>query len=321
MPPNVGTQDVGCAPVPPGRCDFSLANASRVMGGATTGFLRRDTGAPAGYLGDGVTPHAITGGTAGNDFAVLDSNGNDLGLSTDQFTVAGQLAGSLDADPRPVDFGGQAVSTTSATKTVTITNLDKNAVTVSAAAISGTDAASFAVAPGADLCAGRTLTRDQTCTVGVRLTPPATAGVRTASLDLAYTNGVHSPAAHRADRHRHQRGLRAGADQDHPVGRLRLGPGVRTTSPQQIVTITNSGNAPLGITTVRNTGDAPLLVGAPTLSSTGAAAYSVTANTCGSVAPGASCTISVRTHRPHWAPRPRAWSSRTTRPAAAPRCR
>ena len=52
------------------------------MGSATNGFLHWDTGAPAGYLGDGVTPHAIIGGTAGNDFTILDSAGNDLGLST-----------------------------------------------------------------------------------------------------------------------------------------------------------------------------------------------------------------------------------------------
>ena len=144
------------------------------MGGATTGFLRWDTGAPAGYLGDGVTPHAITGGTAGNDFAILDSAGNDLGLSTDQFVVAGKLAGSLTANPRSVDFGGVAVGSTSPTKTVTVTNLDKASVTPSAATITGTDAAMFSVAPGTDLCAGTVLTRDQTCTVGLQFSPPAT---------------------------------------------------------------------------------------------------------------------------------------------------
>ena len=62
----------------PARCDFTLANASRVLGSAADGFLHWDTGAPAGYLGDGVTPHAITGGTAGNDFTILDGAGNDL---------------------------------------------------------------------------------------------------------------------------------------------------------------------------------------------------------------------------------------------------
>jgi hypothetical protein len=282
--PNVGTQDVGCAPVPPGRCDFSLANASRVMGGATVGFLRWDTGAPAGYLGDGATPHAITGGTAGNDFAILDSAGNDLGLSTNQFVVAGKLAGSLTANPRSVDFGGVAVGSTSPVKTVTVTNLDKVPVTPSAATITGTDAAMFSIAPGTDLCAGRVLTRDQTCTVGLQFSPPGPAGQRSATLNVASTGGVHSPLTVALA----GTGTNVGAA---PVltkttpslafGSVR----VRTQSPEKAVTITNTGTAPLGITNVRldpNTSEG--------------ANYVILADTCstGATVPaGGTCTLRV----------------------------
>jgi hypothetical protein len=283
--PNAGTQDVGCAPVPPGRCDFSLANGSRVMGGATVGFLRWDTGAPAGYLGDGATAHTITGGTAGNDFAILDSVGNDLGLNTNQFVVAGKLAGSLTASSRSVDFGGQDVSTTSATKTVTVTNLDKATVTPSAATITGTDAAQFSVATGTDHCSGRALTRDQTCTIGLTFSPTAPAGKRTASLVVPSTGGVHSPLTVALT----GTGTNVGAA---PVltkttpslafGSVR----VRTESPEQIVTITNSGTAPLGITDVQldpNTSEG--------------ADYLILADTCatGTTVPaGGTCTLRVR---------------------------
>lgn len=283
--PNIGTQDIGCVSVvPPARCDFSLANASRIMGNAQNGFLRWDTGAPAGYLGDGATPHAITGGTVGNDFAILDSAGNDLGMTTNQFTVSGKLAGSLVSNPASVDFGGVGVGSTSATRTVTVSNLDKNAVTVSPAAISGTDAAQFSVVPGADLCSGQVLTRDQTCTVGVRFSPLAPAGARTASLDLASTGGVHSPLRVALT----GTGTNVGAA---PIltkttasvafGDVR----VRTQSPEKVVTITNTGTAPLGVTSA-------VLDPNTTESSN----YVILANTCatGATVPvGGTCTLRV----------------------------
>jgi hypothetical protein len=205
-------------------------------------------------------------------------------MSTNQFVVAGKLAGSLAANPKAVDFGGVGVGSTSATKTVTVTNLDKNAVTVSPAAISGTDAAQFSVAPGTDLCSGVTLTRDQTCTVGVRFGPTDPAGARTASLDLAYTNGVHSPLQVSLL----GTGTNVGAA---PIltrttpslafGDVRL----RTQSPEQVVTITNSGTAPLGITSVQ------LDPG-----TSASANYLILANTCstGATVPaGGTCTLRV----------------------------
>ena len=57
LKPTAGTQDVGCAPTPGVACDFAEALSSRVL----SGFVRWDTGAPVGYLGDGVTPHAVVG--------------------------------------------------------------------------------------------------------------------------------------------------------------------------------------------------------------------------------------------------------------------
>ncbi|HET6652725.1 MAG TPA: chitobiase/beta-hexosaminidase C-terminal domain-containing protein [Nocardioides sp.] len=64
-------------------------------------FLRWDTGAPAGYVGDPNTPHAVTGSPHGtNEFTVDQiTNGNGAPISpvrigsTNQFAVQGKLAG------------------------------------------------------------------------------------------------------------------------------------------------------------------------------------------------------------------------------------
>src|SRR5262249_60137666 len=108
-----------------------------------------------GYRGDGATPHTVTGGTAPNEFRIFDANGVDQGLSTDLFTVTGKKAGSLQASPSPVDFGGQLTGTQSAPRTITITNLDSSAVTVGAATLPGAGPGSLRAV--SDACAGQTL--------------------------------------------------------------------------------------------------------------------------------------------------------------------
>ncbi len=93
-----GTEDVGCDPLPGQSCDFSLALDSRVF----QSFLRWDSGAPEGYLGDAITPHAVTGSPTGNNFFRIEGAGlPEGGLFTDLFTVAGKLlsgAGSVIGD-------------------------------------------------------------------------------------------------------------------------------------------------------------------------------------------------------------------------------
>lgn len=89
-----GTEDIGCGASP---CDFSLALGSRVL----NGFLKWETGAPAGYIGDAVTPHTVVGSPTGNNFVRIEGPGlPDGGLETNLFTVSGKLA-SNDAPPPP----------------------------------------------------------------------------------------------------------------------------------------------------------------------------------------------------------------------------
>jgi hypothetical protein len=290
VPPNAGTDDVGCLGfVPPARCDFNQANTSRVFGSATDGFLRWDGTAPAaptGYLGDGATLHPITGGTSGNSFAILDANNNDLGLSTSLFTVAGKLAGSLAGSPSPLDFGGQAVTTTSAPQSVTVTNLDSSAVTVGASTITGGDATLFAAAPAAGPtgCAvGTVLSRDQSCTVAVTFTPTI-AGRVSSTLEVASTGGYRSPLRVAVT----GRGINAGSAPSislTPNPMSFLDTRVRTVSATRSLSIGNTGSAPLEINKVFLD------------SSQGADAgqFQITRDTCTGtfVDPATSCTVDL----------------------------
>ncbi len=283
VPANVGTEDVGCLARGPLPCDFTKATASRVFGTAANGFLRWDPAAnppaPAGYLGDGATPHTITGGTAGNTFDILNGAGGDLGLSTNQFVVAGKLAGSLSAPA--ADFGGQDVGTTSPVRTVTVTNLDSTSVTVGAPTLPAGSA--FAIAPGGT-CAGAVLARDASCTILTTFAPTAF-GRQTAPLVVPSTGGVRSPLTVTLSGN----GTASGTVADigfAPTSVAFANTRVRVVSPIQNVTVTNTGTAPLRVGSVafdRSTGS-------------GANHYRIVSNTClasTTVDPGATCTVGI----------------------------
>jgi hypothetical protein len=81
------TEDIGCGNAP---CDFRAS-----LEGKISRFLRWDTGAPAGYLGDPNTTHTITGSPFGtNIFKVDGPNVGGPGINsiqTNLFTIAGKL--------------------------------------------------------------------------------------------------------------------------------------------------------------------------------------------------------------------------------------
>ena len=90
----------------------------------------------------------------------------------------------------PVDLGHSPVSTTSAAKTITVTNVATSATQITGVALAGTNADQFALAAGGS-CAGSTVNSDATCTVRVTFTP-TTAGVKNATLRITPATG---PAA------------------------------------------------------------------------------------------------------------------------------
>jgi hypothetical protein len=281
----MGTEDIGCVPAPGTPCNFALATGSRIFGAPATGFLRWDAGAPAGYLGDGATLHAITGGTNGNAFRILDAGGNDTGVGTSLFAVAGKLAGSLTATPNPADFGG-VVEPATKSKTITVTNVDQPDVIVGAATFGGADAAQFAVDASSTCFDGNVLARDASCTYVVNFTPTGAAGTRSATLTVPSTGGVRSPLVVKLQASAQVAAQAAAVGLSAPslaFGNVR----VREASPLKTVVVTNTGTGSLNIDTVLfDEATSPEYDN-----------YRIMNDTCStglSIAPGATCNVVVQ---------------------------
>jgi hypothetical protein len=84
--------------------------------------------------------------------------------------------------PTSLTFAAQPVKTTSAAKTVTLTNNLSTALTISSITFTGTDPSDFAQT---NTC-GTTVAAKGKCTIAVKFTPQAT-GTRTAALNVKDT--------------------------------------------------------------------------------------------------------------------------------------
>lgn len=289
--PNVGTTDVGCFPIVPALCDFSLATQSAVG----RNFLRWDPAfapaAPAGYLGDAVTPHRIIGGTyepggVGTgvaNYVSLSQGSTEIGR-TDLFTVMGKEAGPLAAQPTTVDFAGQNVNTgASAPRSVAITNLSTGPLTITA--VAAATAPVFA-SQDPNLCVGRTLLRDQSCTVTVTF-DPASIGAFSGSLRVTTNNAAASLTVPLLGT-----GTLPGSEPIISPGVASLNFGtvrIATLTANSLVRITNTGAVtPLQFSSI---GIIDVLAGNPG----DAGEFLITSNSCtgASIQPGRTCDINV----------------------------
>lgn len=297
---NAATTDVGCGAAP---CDFAEALGAPGL----TGFLRWAPGvgraAPAGHLGDAVTLHRVVGGTFLEDGVPV----NHVAVSgpagevarTDLFTVSGRLASGLAGDTA-LAFGDHDLGT-STTLTASVQNLGTGALGLGTVRITGPQASAFAL--GAGTCASVVLAGDGTCTQAVRFVPTV-AGDAVASLEVLATDGsvlsrtaltghgIAPPAPPRAT--------------PSATSLVFTAQRVTTTSPDQLVT-------------VRNTGGALLTVTAAALAGTAAGDYATTVGAdCASVAAGASCTVRVRFAPTAAGTRTATLTIRSNDPGAAP---
>ena len=280
---NAGTEDVGCVPVAPDTCDFTVALSSRVL----ASFLRWDPAvappAPAGYIGDGVTLHKVTGApyspdgiTPANYFQIKDAAGAQVG-KTDVFSVVGKLQGPLEADPAKGDLGVVPIGTTSPTQTMLLKNTGVDPLTITSADVTGVDAADFTATTTA--CVGTTLAPGASCPVTLSFSPTAT-GDRSASLVVRHT-GLNDPFSVPLVGTGGAAGTTA-AISFNPRSVAFTPLHVGKTSKLWTVNVSNAG------------GTLPLDVQSVTLNGTGAAQFAVVENRCtANVAPGASCQVDL----------------------------
>ncbi|HEX5826160.1 MAG TPA: choice-of-anchor D domain-containing protein [Candidatus Limnocylindrales bacterium] len=173
--------------------------------------------------------------------------------------------------PTSLDFGSVTTGTTSASQDVTVSNTGQADLTVTGATIGGTDPTLFSIT--SNTCT--TVTAGGSCTIGVAFAPTA-AGPAAATLSIDH-NATGSPSV------------------------VTLGGTGVLPGPLAAVTPTSLafGSATTGTqttsqdVTVSNTGVADLTVTGATLTGTDPTEFTITANTCTTVAAGGSCTISV----------------------------
>jgi hypothetical protein len=162
------THDTGCTAAPCPGFDGALT-------GEIGPFLTwtPDPSLPAGFIGDGLTPHTVTGGTNGNSFTVAGPGGS----TTNLFTVAGKLAGPpvpvINA-PASLDFGSTPVGVP-VEKTVTVRSFGVpgagSALNITSPLLGGDLPSQYRIT--ATTCAGGVFASGQSCTVTVQFVPTA----------------------------------------------------------------------------------------------------------------------------------------------------
>ena len=174
--------------------------------------------------------------------------------------------------PTSLVFGAQAVGTTSASQSVTLTNSGTGPVTITSITVAGTNAADFGRTTTCPL-SPTTLAAGASCTIGATFAPAA-AGARAASIQVA-DNATGSP---------------------HTVALSGTG-----TAPAVTLTPTNLvfGSQLVGTTsasqssTLRNSGTASLTIASITVVGANAGEFGQTNDCPVSLAANATCTITV----------------------------
>ena len=280
--PTAGTFDntnvTGSAPVTPGvlQWDPNVAPA-----------------APTGFIGDHTVLHKLVGsqyrptvgGEPANYFKVANGLGATVG-QTDQFLLAGRIAGPVVSSLASKDFGVVEVAKNSTTQSFVISNIGTTSVSAITTALSGTNAALFTITSNTCATAGLTLATDQSCAIGVQFRPTTLAGVgvKTATLTVTH-NGLRSPVTI-------------------PL----TGTANAVTTPALTVTpitlpfgtVANNTSSATSTVTIRNSGTGDLRLGTLALSGLNANQYAITATTCpngptaAALKAGVSCTVSVQ---------------------------
>jgi len=249
-----------------GKPDLAIApwlssNVVSILLGKGDGTFKAATTYPTGSSPE----HVVAGDFNGDgrlDLAVPDNGAS---------TVSVLLQSTVSLSGTSLKFADQVVETSSPSQTVTLTNLGPQALTINSIAITGTDPNDFSQT---NTC-GSSVAPQGRCTIAVTFTPTEV-GPRTASVTIT-DNAVGSPQQIALSGTGVVSGPNATLSPTSLTFPVQL---VGTTSPAQSVTLTDYGTVALSITSIGFTGADPH-------------DFAQTNNCGSSVAPGATCTISV----------------------------
>jgi hypothetical protein len=204
--------------------------------------------------------------------AVVNVNDNAPGSPHTLALSGNAVSANVTVSPTSLVFASQAVSTSSAAQTITVTSAGPGNLVVSSVTVVGTNPGDF---PTTSTCVGATFGPGTSCTVSVRFAPTAV-GSRSATVRIVdnTTSGVELvPVSGTA---------------------VASGPAV-TLTPNPL----DFGSTPVDAQvtrtiTVRSSGTTNLVVSRTSLA--GSTDFSFGGNNCNgaSLAPGASCTITIR---------------------------
>ncbi|GAB3625896.1 Serine/threonine-protein kinase PknD [Pandoraea terrae] len=211
------------------------------------------------------TPHSA--GNLAAKLSVTDTTGGAAKVAASLSGVGVAPTASLTGN---ATFGNQQVGTTSAVQTFKYQNTGIAPITVSSVGLSGTTAASYAIATND--CTSTTLAASASCNIGVTFTPSAR-GNQTATLAVTDAAGGAST--------KHLSLSGTGVAPRISLGSQTFNYGTVSTATAATFSLTNSGSAPLVITT---------------LALTTGTQFKVTGGTCAvgaNVNNGSSCTVIV----------------------------
>ncbi|MFZ4717820.1 MAG: choice-of-anchor D domain-containing protein [Ilumatobacteraceae bacterium] len=264
------------------------------------GYLRWDPNvapfAPTGYIGHPGVLHTVVGSNFryGTDpepvnYAAVIGPSGEVGR-TDKWAVAGRLAGPVVSNITSRDFGTIEVGHQTAVQTVIVSNIGGSPVQVAAPVVTGatTEFEVLNVLPVGStqtLCSTLPLLQtDDSCVVLVRYSP-TTAGSHAATLTIGH-DALRGPVTVSLT------GTAVPLQTPAMVG------SATTLAFGNVIVGTNSTNQVL---TVRNSGTGALQIGTLDLGGANPTRYSIVATTCRDaaltgvvLAPGVSCTVTVR---------------------------
>ena len=248
-----------------------VAGAVHDASGVFHGFLRTPDGTISEFDAPGAGGAGFldaTGGISLNDSWVVAGLFADTNVVLHGFVYTPPAFAEGNLSPSPVSFGNQAIDTTSAVKTVTLTSVGLASLTSVSVSITGVNATNF---DETNTCPA-TLAPKKKCTISITFFPTQT-GTRTATLTVS-DNAADSPQTVTLT------GVGVAQAVVSPKSLAFAAQSVGTTSAPKNVTLTNNLPTPLAVSGITFTGANP-------------GDFAET-NTCGTSVPAKSkCTIAV----------------------------